>query len=217
LYDKLTEELTAINCWNSGIVNETKNLPQTEISRRKQAKTIRFFRKLHRITGLILLVFILNMAITGILLGWKKNSYDYILPDIRKGTSADLNNWLPLDSLEKAATQALSNFSAELETTISRIDIRPNQGIVKFIFENHYWGVQLDGKTAQILHIGKRRSDFLEQLHDGSFVDKFLGSNYIFKLFFTSVMGFSLILFGLSGFWIWYGPQKMRKLKKYNT
>jgi hypothetical protein len=199
-------------------VNEIKNLPQSEISRRKQAKTIRFLRKLHRITGLILLVFILNMAITGILLGWKKNSYDYILPNNRQGTSSDLKKWLPLDSLEKAAKQSLSDFSAELETTISRIDIRPDKGVVKFIFENHYWGIQLDGATAQVMHIGKRRSDFLEELHDGSFLDQYFDSKFsFFKLFFTSIMGFSLILFGLSGFWIWYGPQKMRKLNKRNT
>lgn len=198
-------------------MNDSKILPQTEISRRKQAKTIRFLRKLHRITGLILLVFILNMAITGILLGWKKNSYDYILPNNRQGTSSDLKNWLPLDSLEKVAIQSLSDFSAELETTISRIDIRPDRGVVKFIFENHYWGVQLDGATAQVMHIGKRRSDFLEELHDGSFLDQFFDSKFsFFKLFFTTIMGFSLILFGLSGFWIWYGPQKMRKLNKRN-
>ena len=199
-------------------MNDSKILPQTEISRRKQAKTIRFLRKLHRITGLVLLVFILNMAITGILLGWKKNSYDYILPNNRQGTSTDLKNWLPLDSLENIAKQSLTDFSAELETTISRIDIKPDQGIVKFIFENHYWGIQLDGVTAEVMHIGKRRSDLLEQLHDGSFLDQFFDSKFsFFKLFFTSIMGFSLILFGLSGFWIWYGPQKMRKLNKRNT
>ncbi len=158
------------------------------------------------------------MAITGILLGWKKNSYDYILPNNRQGTSTDLKNWLPLDSLENIAKQSLTDFSAELETTISRIDIKPDQGIVKFIFENHYWGIQLDGASAEVMHIGKRRSDLLEQLHDGSFLDQFFDTKFsFFKLFFTSIMGFSLILFGLSGFWIWYGPQKMRKLNKRNT
>lgn len=199
-------------------MNEIKNLPQNEISRRKQAKTIRFLRKLHRITGLILLVFILNMAITGILLGWKKNSYDYILPNNRQGITSNLKNWKSLDCLKKAAIQSLSDFSSELETDISRIDIMPDKGIVKFIFKDHYWGIQLDGASGEVVHIGKRRSDFLEELHDGSFLDRFFDSKFsFFKLFFTSIMGFSLILFGISGFWIWYGPQKMRKLNKRNA
>jgi hypothetical protein len=165
-------------------VNEIKNLPQSEISRRKQAKTIRFLRKLHRITGLILLVFILNMAITGILIGWGKNSYDYILPDIRKGSSSDLKNWVPLSSsLEKAAKQSLSDFSAELETTISRIDIRPDKGVVKFIFENHYCRIQFDVATKNQL------TALLEQLYARTFVEHHFSSRYsFFKLFFTSNM-----------------------------
>jgi hypothetical protein len=164
-------------------VNEIKNLPQSEISRRKQAKTIRFLRKLHRITGLILLVFILNMAITGILIGWGKNSYDYILPDIRKGSSSDLKNWVPLSSLEKVVKQALSDFSSKFEKDISCIDIWQDQGIVKFIFENHYCRIQFDVATKNQL------TALLEQLYARTFVEHHFSSRYsFFKLFFTSNM-----------------------------
>jgi hypothetical protein len=164
-------------------VNEIKNLPQSEISRRKQAKTIRFLRKLHRITGLILLVFILNMAITGILIGWGKNSYDYILPDIRKGSSSDLKNWVPLSSLKKVVKQALSDFSSKFEKDISCIDIWQDQGIVKFIFENHYCRIQFDVATKNQL------TALLEQLYARTFVEHHFSSRYsFFKLFFTSNM-----------------------------
>lgn len=40
--------------------------------RQKQAKTLRIFRKVHRTTGALLFVFFFVVAITGLLLGWKK-------------------------------------------------------------------------------------------------------------------------------------------------
>ncbi|MDY0078926.1 MAG: hypothetical protein RBR87_16785, partial [Bacteroidales bacterium] len=61
------------------------------ISRR--TKTIRLFRKTHRSSGLILMAFILNIAITGILLGWKKDSKGLILPKTQKGASTELADW----------------------------------------------------------------------------------------------------------------------------
>ena len=100
-----------------------------------------------------------------------------------------------------------SNLSPELE----RIDIRKQKGMVKFIFEHHHWGIQLDGATGKVLHIGKRRSDFVENLHDGSIVDNALGTNGYFKLFYTSVMGLALLTFVLTGFWLWFGPKRMRR------
>jgi len=181
----------------------------------KRAKTIRLFRKTHRSSGLILMVFILNIAITGILLGWKKDSKGVLLPKTQKGVSTDLANWQPLDSLKNTAIFALHhNISSELSTEIDRVDIRPQQGVVKFVFKNHYWGVQLDGTTAAVLQISRRRSDFLEHLHDGSLLDHYFDlETAVFKLFFTTVMGLAFILFSLTGFWLWYGSMKIRKTK----
>ncbi|MBU2466476.1 MAG: PepSY domain-containing protein [Bacteroidetes bacterium] len=180
-----------------------------------RAKTIRLFRKIHRSSGLILLVFILNVAITGILLGWKKNSADLILPKTQKGSTSDLSLWLPLDSLAKVAGIALhQTVSAELSLKIARIDARKQEGIVKFVYFDHYWGVQMDAATADVLQIRKRRSDFLEQLHDASYLDRYFGfENDYFKLFFTSLMGLALLLFSITGFWMWYGPKQIRKAK----
>lgn len=181
----------------------------------KRTKTIRLFRKTHRSSGLILMAFILNIAITGILLGWKKDSKGMILPKTQKGTSTDLAEWQPLDSLKSKAIFALrQNISSELSTEIERIDARPQHGIVKFVFKNHYWGVQIDGATATVLQISRRRSDFLEHLHDGSLIDRYFDLKPgIFKLFYTTMMGFAFILFALTGFWLWYSPRRIRKSK----
>ena len=86
--------------------------------------------------------------------------------------------------------------------------------MVKFIFEHHYNGVQLDGTTGSILQITRRNSDLIENIHDGSILDRVLGiDGDILKLIYTSIIGISLLLFSLTGFWLWYGPKVMRKYK----
>lgn len=84
--------------------------------------------------------------------------------------------------------------------------------MVKFIFKDHFWGLQLDGATGQLLHIEKRRSDFIKKIHDRSILDYYFGttSDQI-KLSYTLIMGFALLTFTITGFWLWYGPKRMRK------
>ncbi|NYJ27451.1 PepSY domain-containing protein [Allomuricauda sp. ARW1Y1] len=183
--------------------------------RKKQAKVLRIFRKVHRTTGALLFIFFFFISISGLLLGWKKNSSGYILPETQKGTTADLKQWLPVDSLHTIACSTLhSEVSTELSLEIDRIDMRKEKGSVKFVFVDSFYEIQLDGATGSVLSIGKRRSDFLENIHDGSLVDDYLGSEGYFKLIYTSVMGISLLIFTITGFWLWYGPKRMRKANK---
>jgi hypothetical protein len=83
------------------------------------------------------------------------------------------------------------------------------------VFENHLWEVQLDGKTGELLQLDKRHSDFIENLHDGSVIDNLFGfSSKIFKVIYTTIMGLALILFTITGFWLWYGPKRMKRRNK---
>jgi uncharacterized iron-regulated membrane protein len=186
----------------------------TESSGRKnQVKILRTFRKIHRTTGALLFAFFFIVAITGLTLGWKKNTAGYILAKSYSGTTQDLKQWLHIDSLLTTAQKFLKDsVSAELSGEIDRIDIRKDKGMVKFIFKNHYWGIQLDGATGKLLHIEQRRADFVEDLHDGSFLDFYFGTTgEQFKLFYTSIMGLALLIFTITGFWLWYGPKRLRK------
>ncbi|MGB5317310.1 MAG: PepSY domain-containing protein, partial [Robiginitalea sp.] len=107
------------------------------------------------------------------------------------------------------------SISSDLSLKLDRIDIRKNNGMVKFVFADHYWGVQLDGATGQLLHIERRRSDFIENIHDGSILDNYFGTKQgQIKLVYTSVMGLALLTFTVTGFWLWYGPKQMRRNKK---
>ncbi|HEY8402779.1 MAG TPA: PepSY-associated TM helix domain-containing protein [Cytophagaceae bacterium] len=184
-------------------------------SRQGQAKLLRTFRKIHRITGALLFVFFFIIAITGLLLAWKKNSNGLIHPKSHVGTSTDLKDWLHLDSLHSLACKALhESVSADLSLDLDRIDIRQDKGMVKFIFKHHYWGIQLDGATGKLLHIERRRADFIENVHDGSVMDRYLGTKgEPLKLVYSSIMGIALLIFTITGFWLWYGPKKMRKNK----
>ncbi|RMF03901.1 MAG: PepSY domain-containing protein [Bacteroidetes bacterium] len=179
--------------------------------RQRQASFLRTVRKVHRYTGVALFVLFMIVGVTGLLLGWKKNSGGYLLPESQRGTARQLADWQALALLEARALHLLDSLAPQLDPAINRIDVRPDKGMVKFTFKEHYYELQLDGATGQLLSFRKRRSDLLEQIHDGSIVDKLTGWSF-FKLLYTSIMGLALLVFTLTGFWLWYGPIRMRKM-----
>lgn len=182
--------------------------------RKKQAKTIRIFRKVHRITGATLCIFFFIVAGTGLLLGWKKNSGDILGSKTYKGTTTELREWMPLPQLQlKAETYLSEHITNSTKLQLDRIDIRTDKGVAKFIFEDYY-GIQIDGATGELLHVDRRRADFIENIHDASLLDTYLNTRGYIKLMYTSVMSIALLLFTITGFWLWYGPKRMRKTKK---
>ncbi len=178
--------------------------------RKKQAKFIRTVRKIHRTTGASLFLLFFIVSITGLMLGWKKNSNGILLAKTKQGTSEHLKDWLSLDSLHQIAEQAALEKHPTKKHQLKRIDVRKNKGTVKFVFDNFY-GIQIDGASGQVLLHENRNSDLIENIHDGSIIDYLLGTNGWFKLLYTSVMGLALLLFTITGFWLWYGPKRMRR------
>lgn len=181
---------------------------------RRQAKVIRVFRWAHRKLAILLFVFFAIISLTGILLGLKKNTG--LLAPTTTGVSSQLATWLPLDSLEALAKAYLHDtVSGNLNDAIDRLDIRPDKGIVKFLFKDHYWGLQLDGTNGKLLLVERRSSDFIEDLHDGSILDNVFGtSDEQVKVGYTVLMGISLFMLVATGFWLWYGPKRLRKRKR---
>lgn len=180
---------------------------------KQHAHILRIVRKIHRTTGAALFVLFLFVSITGLLLGWKKHSGGYILPKSHKGISTDLKDWLSYDTLHTLACQYLhDSVSPHLSLELERIDARPDKGMVKFVFIEGFWGIQLDGATGKLLHIERRRSDFIENIHDGSILDYFFKTDdEQLKLIYTSVTGTALFTFTITGFWLWYGPKRLRR------
>lgn len=181
--------------------------------RRQQAKTLRIFRKVHRTTGASLFILFVFISLTGLLLGWKKHSTGLIQPESYRGTSTELADWLSIDSLNTIASKTLrDSVSTDLSLDLERIDLRKDKGMVNFVFTDQNWSIQLDGATGRVLHIQQRWSDLIENIHDGSILDDYMGtSNEQIKLVYTTVTGLALLLFTITGFWLWYGPKRMRK------
>lgn len=184
--------------------------------RKKQAQVIRIFRKLHRMTGILLVSFFLVISVTTLLLGWKKHSGDVIMPQTRQGISSNLEEWIPLNQLHLMAVDSMETHVPKYAPfVLDRMDVRKDEGIIKFSFKNNYLEIQLDASSGQILSIGTRRADLFEAIHDGSILDTWFDTSHgQFKLIYTTTMGSGLLLFTISGFWLWYGPKRMKKKQK---
>ncbi len=171
-------------------------------------RSLRQFRSYHRYLGLALALLLLLSALTGILLAWKKQS-DLLQPPTQKGAQPGLVEWLPLDQLGEIAQSALLKEGMELEdAVIDRMDIRPGKGIVKILFKEGWWEVQVDGTSGKVLSIARRHSDWIEKVHDGSIISEG------FKLLSMNILGFGILLLITTGIWLWYGPRLFRKLRR---
>lgn len=173
---------------------------------RSLADRLRSFRVYHRYLGLFLGVFILISSVTGILLGWKKD-VDLLQPPTQKGATTDLQQWLPLAELSSRSLAGLDSAEAINNNPIDRIEARLDKGIVKTIFKEGSWEVQLDASTGKVLSVARRHSDWIEKVHDGSIISD------LFKLISMNVLGFGLLILSLTGFSLWFYPKKIRKIK----
>lgn len=143
------------------------------------------------------------------LLGWKKNSFGLILAETSSGISKNVNEYLRIDTLVAIAENyGHANISSN---ELDRIEVRPDKGIVKISFKNSYTGLQIDASTGEILKVERRNSDLIEHIHDGTWFDRVFGlKSGAFKLIYTSLCGIGLVVFTLTGFWLWYGPKLIR-------
>jgi hypothetical protein len=178
---------------------------------KRLSSSTRFYRKIHRWVAVPLMLFMLLMGITGLLLGWKKQTN--LLPKTEKGQSNQSGQWISVDSLVQIAK---NHATTVLKTSdeIDRIDIRPQKGIAKIVFTTHFTELQIDCQTGKILAVNTRKSDIIEKIHDGSLLDFWFNTtNDFIKLGYTTMLSLGLILLSISGFWLWYNPIRIRKNK----
>ncbi|GHE57711.1 PepSY-associated TM helix domain-containing protein [Roseivirga thermotolerans] len=169
------------------------------------SKSLRSYRKIHKWIGLVLALFLLLSAITGILLGWKKD-IALLQPPTQKGVNQSLENYQSVEALAKASLAAVDSLGLTADN-FDRIEYRPGKGIAKVIFDSGSWEVQVDATNLEILSVAKRHSDWIEHIHDGSIVSDF------FKLISMNILGIGLVFLIVTGLWLWYGPKRIRNIK----
>ncbi len=178
----------------------------------KIASTTRTYRRMHKWVAVPLLFFMFIIGLTGVLLGWKKQAN--LTPPTEKGVATNAEKWLSLDSVQLIAMRFSTDSLNGAE--IDRIDIRPSKGIAKIIFTSDYTELQIDLTTGKISHIQKRWNDLIEQIHDGTIMDRWIGTEGDpFKIGYTTLTSMGLMLLSLSGFWLWWNPKRIRKLKRH--
>ena len=120
-------------------------------------------RKYHRWGAILVALPFFVVIVTGILLQLKKD-WTWVQPPTIRGSG--LRPSIGFDAILDAVKSVPE---AEVQTwaDVDRMDVRPNRGIVKVQAKNR-WEIQVDLKTAEVVHAAYRRSDLIESLHDGS-------------------------------------------------
>lgn len=196
---------------NNQAIQQSSNLKKTQ----HIAKFTRLYRRLHRWVAVPLFVFMFIIGLTGVLLGWKKQVE--FTPPTQRGTSSDASKWIGFDEVQRIASTYVAD-SLHADPAIDRIDVRPVKGVAKVKFETHYHEVQIDLTTGEILSVKKRWNDFIEQVHDGTIIDRLLGTNGDpVKTTYTSITSLGLMLLSLSGFFLWLNPKRIRHIKREHT
>ena len=173
----------------------------------KYIQSLRKFRAIHRLLGVTLAFLLLISAVTGVLLSIKKE-VPLLQPTTAAGSSLEMSNWKSFSEIESLALTAFySAHPNQKDNLIDRFDARPSKGIVKILFKDGYWEVQIDPVSGEVKSIAKRHSDWIEALHDGSII------NDLFKIISMNFLGFGLLALITTGLWLWYGPKKIRKKK----
>ncbi len=179
----------------------------------KLAKSTRWYRKTHRWIAIILVFFMFIVGVTGLLLTWKDELQ--LKPSSAK-VAAENRSLISLQTIHDNAVSYIE--SQNLSSEINRIDYRPNKGIAKVRFEQHFTELQIDCYTGAILSEKTQTADVVEMIHDGSIIDfVFSNSSSTSKLVYSTFTSLGLLFLSFSGFILWLRPRKMKKLKTSGT
>lgn len=139
-------------------------------------------------------------ATTGVLLLFKKE-----LPALQVPAASAASEGPTAARIDQIVRVSLAALDAPSDgwRRIDRIDVRLGDGLAK-VSTTDYREVQVDLATLQVLRVGHRNSDFIEQIHDGSLW--FDGSKYVLAL----PTGLGLIALAASGVWLFFAPHILR-------
>ena len=171
-------------------------------------KPYKFFWEAHKWIGIVLSVILINISVTGLLLLEKKN-VEWIQPGTRKGQEGPPADFVSIQTALESVLDCNHPDFATLDA-VDRIDIRPDKRVYKVQSKTNYAEIQVDAITGDVLHIADRKSDLLEQLHDGSYFGTWMHSSIM------PLVAVANVILAVTGLYLWLGP-KFRKRKSATT
>ncbi len=168
-------------------------------------KTQVLFRQIHHWGSIIVSIPLIIMIGAGILLMLKKE-IEWIQPSTQKGIEQKA---IPTQSFERLfeAAKAVKKAGITSWADLERVDVKANKGVVKFVSASN-WEVQVDTNTAKVLQTEFRRSDIIEQIHDGSYFAEWV------KLGLFLPAGIVLFFLWLTGIYLFVLPHYKKAQKK---
>lgn len=178
----------------------------------KIANQTRIHRRIHKWISIPFVLFLIIIGITAILLAWKKETG--LIPRTQSTRVENPGEWISVEKIMHIGQNYMRD-SLQRDSEIDRLDIRPEKGIIKIIYKFNFTEVQVDGYSGEILSVKERNSDLIEKIHDGSILDFIMESDSEnSKLIYSTLTSLALIILGLSGFYLWYNPKKIKTIKK---
>ncbi len=173
----------------------------------------RTMRQVHYWLSLAIFLPASIIFVAGIFLMLKKE-VAWIQPPTSKGV---ISNQIPAVGFETMLEAARVHPEAKINdwSDIDRIDLRVGKGVAK-IRANSGWEVQVDTNTGDVLNVAYRRSDLIEQIHDGSYFSENV------KLFVFLPTGVLLIIMWGTGLYLFFLPrvrnwQKARRKQRLSS
>ena len=172
-------------------------------------RTFKFFWTTHKWTGITLSLVLATLATTGFLLLLKKE-FAWIQPPTAdaaefEGTVAG-SDFLTNEELFDIVF-AIGHRDFTSLADIDRVDFRPDSRVFKVRSSLHS-EIQVDAVTGSVLSIAFRRSDIIEQIHDGSFFAKWIHD------YAMPIVAMALFFLVFSGLWLWLEPISRRRRRE---
>jgi len=170
----------------------------------------RFFWETHKWIGIGASLLVLLISVTGFLLLIKKD-HAWIQPPTQKEIAvADGGGYISMDRLYEILF-ALGRPDLVSEKDIARIDFRPKQKVFKVHLKQDHQEIQVAAISGRVLSQEKRWSDFIEELHDGSFFGGW-AHGWLMPAF-----SVCLLFLMLSGLYLWLSPLLKKAAKRRAT
>ena len=169
-------------------------------------RSFKLFWNTHKWTGICLALILGTTAVTGFMLLLKKR-VSWIQPPTLTGAPGGPDDFITLQRLfDIVREQNHPDFRSPGD--IDRIDFRPGDRVFKVQSSHHRAEIQVCAVTGEVMGVAWRRSDLLEDIHDGSFWAMWWHD------WIMPVVALALLVSIGSGVWLWVEPMLRRRRRQ---